>query len=81
MLLFDLVIVPYRQEIARFHPRAADSSLRPARESGLDLKAWHWILIGAMVGVASGAIFGMAYALAGAVIGLAGGAAMALAMR
>ena len=45
------------------------------------MKNWHWIPIGAMVGAASGSVFGMDYALAGFAIGLAGGAAIMVGMR
>ena len=42
---------------------------------------WHWILVGAVVGIGSGAIFGTDYALAGLGIGLAGGAAIMFVLR
>jgi hypothetical protein len=45
------------------------------------MKNWHWILIGAVVGIGSGAIFGQAYMLAGLGIGLIAGAAIMFALR
>ena len=45
------------------------------------MKNWYWIAIGALVGLGSGAVFGLDYALAGLGIGLAGGAAIAFGMR
>jgi hypothetical protein len=40
-----------------------------------------WVAIGAVAGIASGAAFGLPYALAGLAIGLAGGAAIWLVLR
>lgn len=37
------------------------------------MKSWHWIAIGAVVGLAAGAIFGFDYALAGLGLGLMAG--------
>ena len=45
------------------------------------MKNWHWIVIGAAVGLGSGALFGVDYALAGLGIGVVGGAAIMVAMR
>lgn len=45
------------------------------------MRNWHWIPLGALVGVAAGSIFGVDYALAGLGIGLAAGAAIMLTMR
>jgi len=45
------------------------------------MRNWHWIVIGALVGIASGAIFGFDYALAGLGIGLAGGGAIMFGLR
>lgn len=45
------------------------------------MRNWHWIIIGAGVGLASGAVFGLDYALAGIGIGVAGGLAVALGLR
>lgn len=45
------------------------------------MKNWHWIATGAAVGVASGSIFGMNYALAGLGIGIVGGIAIMAVMR
>lgn len=41
------------------------------------MRNWHWIVIGSVVGVCSGAIFGMDYAIVGFALGvIAGGAIM-----
>lgn len=45
------------------------------------MKNWHWLPVGAAVGVGSGAIFGLDYALAGLALGLVAGAAIMLALR
>lgn len=45
------------------------------------MKNWHWIVIGAVVGAASGTIFGVDYAIAGTGIGIAAGAAIMLGLR
>lgn len=45
------------------------------------MRNWHWIAVGAAVGLASGAIFGIDYAVAGLGIGLAAGAAITIGMR
>jgi hypothetical protein len=45
------------------------------------LKGWHWIFVGALVGLAAGSVFGADYAIAGIGIGMAGGIAITLAMR
>lgn len=45
------------------------------------MRNWQWIVIGAAVGTASGAIFGIEYAIAGAGIGLAAGAAIMFGLR
>lgn len=45
------------------------------------MRNWHWIAIGAAVGLGSGAFFGTDYALAGLFIGLAAGGGIMLGMR
>lgn len=37
------------------------------------MKNWHWIAIGAVIGLAAGSVFGFDYALAGMGLGLAAG--------
>ena len=45
------------------------------------MKNLHWIAIGAVVGVGSGAIFGWDYMIAGAGIGVVAGTVIALVLR
>jgi len=45
------------------------------------MRNWHWIPLGAVVGVAAGAIFGFDYALAGLGLGLVAGGAIMLTLR
>lgn len=45
------------------------------------MRNWHWMAIGAVVGVAAGSVFGADYALAGLGIGLAAGAGIVAGMR
>ena len=45
------------------------------------MKNWQWLVIGAAVGAACGAIFGTDYAVAGTGIGLVAGAAIMFGLR
>lgn len=45
------------------------------------MKNWHWIGIGALAGIASGAIFGFDYAIVGLGLGIVAGAGIMLGMR
>ena len=45
------------------------------------LKGPYWVVVGAIIGVAAGAVFGVQYAIAGVGIGMAGGIAVYMAMR
>lgn len=45
------------------------------------MRNWHWIVIGAAVGLGAGAVFGLDYAIAGMVMGLAGGGGIAFVLR
>lgn len=45
------------------------------------MRNWHWIPLGAAVGVAAGAIFGFDYTLAGLGLGLVAGGAIMLTLR
>lgn len=45
------------------------------------MRNWHWIGIGALVGIASGSVFGLDYAVAGLGLGLVAGAAIMVGMR
>lgn len=44
------------------------------------MRNWHWIAVGAVIGLAAGSVFGSDYALAGLGLGLAAGAGIVAGM-